>query len=94
MTAAASELVPRLGRMSDALERALQRHGPPRRPLTPAQRQALIRLFEGDIRLLESITGDDFSDWLAPCSASEAGGLVGARPAGQGQARNGQPQSF
>jgi hypothetical protein len=94
MTAAASALVPRLGGVSEALERALQRDGAPRRPLTLAQRQALIRRFEEDIRLLESVTGEDFSDWLEPCSGSEAGGLVGARPAGQSQARNGQPRTF
>jgi Sulfotransferase family len=94
MTAAASAALPRLGSVSDALERALQRDSPPRRPLTLGQRQTLIGRFEADIRLLESVTGGDFSDWLEPGSDAEAGGLVGARPAGQGQARNGQPRAF
>ncbi|MGH3125088.1 MAG: sulfotransferase family protein, partial [Streptosporangiaceae bacterium] len=73
----------------DHLERILQQDAAPRRPLTWAQRQALLPRFEADIRLLESVTGDDFSDWLAPRGAS--GGLVGARPTGQRQARNGRP---
>ena len=61
-------------------------------PLTWEQRQALIPRFEADIRLLEVITGEDFGDWLQP--RGDSGGLVGARPAGQRQARNGQPRSF
>jgi hypothetical protein len=74
------------------LERILQRDSPPRRPLTWAQRRALIPRFEADIRLLEVITGEDFSDWLQP--RGDSGGLVGARPAGQRQARNGRPREF
>ena len=37
--------------------------------------------------MLETVVGEDFSDWLAPRDRS--GGLVGARPAGKGQAKNG-----
>jgi hypothetical protein len=37
------------------------------------------------------ITGESFSDWLAP--RGDSGGLVGARPPGQRQARNGQPRT-
>ena len=51
------------------------------------QRRALLPAFEDDIRLLERVLGEDFGDWLAPRTRS--GGLVGARPAGQGQAKNG-----
>ena len=36
------------------------------------------------------MTGAYFGDWLRPRERS--GGLVGARPAGQSQARNGQPR--
>jgi hypothetical protein len=43
---------------------------------------------ENDIRLLEKVTEMDFSDWLRPRERS--GGLVGARPPGQRQARNGR----
>lgn len=92
--AAVSGLLP--GRLAagltDRLEHLLQADGAPRRPLTWEQRQALIPRFEPDIRLLEEITGQDFSDWLAPRGIS--GGLVGARPAGQRQARNGQPRRY
>ena len=49
----------------------------------------MLAYLEDDIRLLEKITGADFSDWAQPRNRS--GGLVGARPAGQYQARNGQP---
>ena len=52
------------------------------------QRRALLPAFEDDIRLLERVLGEDFGDWLAPRTRS--GGLVGARPAGQGQAKNGR----
>jgi hypothetical protein len=76
----------------DHLERILQQDAAPRRPLTWEQRQALLPHFEDDIRLLESILGEDFSDWLAP--RGDSGGLVGARPNGQRQARNGRPRSF
>jgi hypothetical protein len=76
----------------DHLERFLQQDAAPRKPLTWAERQALIPSFETDIKLLESVTGEDFSDWLGP--RGDSGGLVGARPAGQRQARNGQPRSF
>jgi hypothetical protein len=76
----------------DHLERILQQDAAPRKPLTWAERQALIPCFETDIRLLESVTGEDFSDWLGP--RGDSGGLVGARPSGQRQARNGQPRSF
>jgi hypothetical protein len=76
----------------DHLERILQQDAAPRRPLTWDQRQALLPHFEDDIRLLESILGEDFGDWLAP--RGDSGGLVGARPDGQRQARNGRPRSY
>jgi hypothetical protein len=79
-------------RLIDHLEQILQRDAAPRRPLTWEQRQALLPRFEADIRLLESLTGEDFSDWLAP--RGDSGGLVGARPSGQRQARNGQPRFY
>jgi hypothetical protein len=80
------------GVATDALEQNLQRDSPPRRSLTWAERRALIPRFEADIRLLESITGEDYSDWLQPRGAS--GGLVGTRPAGQSQAKNGRRRDF
>jgi hypothetical protein len=76
----------------DKLESSLQQGAAPRRPLTWEQRQALIPFFEADTRLLEDVTGDDFSRWLRPREYS--GGLVGARPAGQRQARNGRPREY
>jgi hypothetical protein len=78
--------------MTDSLERMLQRDSPPRQPLTWAERQALIPRFEADIARLEDITGESFTDWLQP--RGDSGGLVGARPAGQSQARNGKPREF
>jgi Sulfotransferase family len=71
------------------LERFLQRHSRERQPLSWEQRQALIPRFEADLELLEHVLGADFSDWRAPRDRS--GGLVGARPEGQTQARNGRP---
>jgi hypothetical protein len=79
-------------RLTDRLERSLQSGGQPRQPLTWEQRSALLPKFEADIHLLEALTGEDFSDWLAP--RGDSGGLVGARPAGQGQARNGRPRPY
>ena len=79
-------------RVIDRLERILQQDAAPRRPLTWEQRQAVLPYFEDDIRLLESVTGEDFSDWRAP--RGDSGGLVGARPTGQRQARNGRPRSY
>jgi hypothetical protein len=91
---AASAILP--GRTQAAvtglLQRRLQQDAPPRRPLTWEERQALIPRFEADIRLLEDITGEGFGDWLRP--RGDSGGLVGARPSGQRQARNGQPREF
>jgi hypothetical protein len=72
------------------LERVLQQEGGSRRPLTWRQRQALIPYFESDVRLLEQVTGEAFGDWLEP--RDDSGGLVGGRPAGQWQARNGRPR--
>jgi hypothetical protein len=71
------------------LEHVLQRSAPPRQPLTWDERELVLPYFEADIRLLERITGDDFSFWLRPRERS--GGMVGSRPTGQRQARNGQP---
>lgn len=78
--------------LNDRLEHLLQQDAAPRRPLTWEQRRALIPVFEADIRLLESVTGEDFSDWLLP--KDNSGGLVGARPTGQRQARNGRPRQY
>jgi Sulfotransferase family len=92
--AAAGRFLP--GQMAAAvtnpLERALQRGGRPRMPLSWEQRQALIPRFEADVRLLEDLTGEILTDWLLP--RDRAGGLVGARPAGHSQARNGRPRSL
>jgi hypothetical protein len=79
-------------RITDRLERSLQDGAQARQPLTWEQRRALIPLFEADVRLLESLAGEDFSDWLAP--RGDSGGLVGARPSGQRQARNGRPREY
>jgi len=92
VSTAISRVLPGAGGVTASLERVLQRDSPPRQPLTWDQRQTLIPSFEADIRLLEDITGEDFSDWLMP--RGDSGGLVGARPAGQRQARNGQPRTF
>jgi hypothetical protein len=77
--------------LTQPLERFLQRSAGGRQPLSWAQRQAVLPYFEDDIRLLERITEAYFGDWLQPRERS--GGLVGARPAGQTQARNGRPPS-
>jgi Sulfotransferase family len=74
-----------------SLERVLQQERRQREPLTWAERQAVLPQLDADIRLLENVTDRDFSDWLGPKLRS--GGLVGARPAGQRQARNGRPRS-
>jgi hypothetical protein len=76
----------------ERLEASLQQGAAPRRPLTWSERQALIPFFEADVRLLEDITGEDYSGWLQP--RPDSGGLVGARPAGQRQARNGRPREY
>lgn len=76
----------------DRLEVSLQEGAAPRRPLTWEQRQALLPYFEADMALLTEITGNDFSNWLQP--RPDSGGLVGARPAGQRQARNGRPREY
>jgi hypothetical protein len=78
--------------LTGRLERLLQADSRPRQPLTWEQRRALIPLIEDDVRRLELITGEGFGDWLRP--RDNTGGLVGARPAGQRQARNGQPRAF
>jgi len=71
------------------LERFLQRDARPRQPLTWHQRQQVLAYLDDDIPLLEKITNADFTDWQQPRHRS--GGLVGSRPPGQSQARNGQP---
>jgi hypothetical protein len=76
----------------DHLERILQQDAAPRQPLTWQERQAVLPYFEEDIRLLESVTGEDFRDWREP--RGDSGGLVGARPSGQRQARNGRPRAY
>jgi Sulfotransferase family len=75
--------------LTGPLERFLQRHSRERQPLSWEQRQEILPRFEPDIRLLERVLGEDFGDWLAPRQRS--GGMVGARPTGQAQARNGRP---
>jgi Sulfotransferase family len=74
--------------LTGPLERFLQRHSRERQPLNWQQRQELLPRFEADIELLQDVLGEDFRDWLRPRERS--GGMVGARPAGQGQARNGR----
>ncbi len=74
--------------LSSPLEHMLQRSAPPRQPLTQQERELVLPHFEADIRLLERITGEEFSSWLRPRERS--GGMVGSRPTGQRQARNGQ----
>jgi Sulfotransferase family len=69
------------------LERYLQRGRRERQPLSWDQRQALLPRFDDDVRLLGALLGEDFTDWLAPRDRS--GNMVGARQAGQGQAKNG-----
>src|ERR1700761_4596742 len=76
--------------LTGPLERYLQRHSRERQPLSWEQRQGLIPRFESDIRLLEQVLGESFQDWILPRERS--GGMVGGRPAGQGQARNGRPE--
>jgi hypothetical protein len=74
--------------LTQPLERFLQQNAGTRQPLSWEQRQAVLPYFEDDIRLLERITETYFGDWLQPRQRS--GGLVGARPTGQYQARNGR----
>ncbi len=69
------------------LERFLQRGRRERQPLGWEQRQALLPRFDEDVRLLGALLGEDFTDWLAP--RDRAGNMVGSRPAGQAQAKNG-----
>jgi Sulfotransferase family len=69
------------------LERFLQRGRRERQPLSWEQRQAILPKFTADIKLLETVLDEDFSDWLAPRDRS--GNMVGARPPGQAQAKNG-----
>jgi hypothetical protein len=69
------------------LERFLQRGRRERQPLSWQQREALLPKFTADIKKLETVLGEDFSDWLAPRDRS--GNMVGSRPAGQAQAKNG-----
>jgi hypothetical protein len=88
---AAGGLIPGLtaATLTGPLERFLQRHSRERQPLSWEQRQELIPRFESDIGLLEEVLGESFRDWIMPRERS--GGMVGSRPAGQGQARNGRP---
>jgi Sulfotransferase family len=69
------------------LERFLQRGRRERQPLGWEQRQAILPRFTADIKLLETVLDEDFSDWTAPRDRS--GNMVGARQAGQAQAKNG-----
>ncbi|GAA3567306.1 sulfotransferase [Nonomuraea rosea] len=71
------------------IENLLQHRGRSRRPLTWEQRRRLLPYFTEDILLLQEVTGEDFSDWLGPRTRS--GGLVGSRPPGRHQSRNGRP---
>jgi hypothetical protein len=74
--------------LTGPLERFLQRHARERQPLDWDQRQELLPRFETDIKLLEDLLGESFADWNQPRERS--GGMVGGRPAGQSQARNGR----
>ena len=74
--------------LTGPLERFLQRHSRERQPLGWEQRQELIPRFESDIERLEHVLGESFRDWIMPRERS--GGMVGSRPTGQGQARNGR----
>jgi hypothetical protein len=74
--------------LTGPLERYLQRHSRERQPLSWEQRQELIPRFESDIAKLEEVLGESFRDWILPRERS--GGMVGGRPTGQGQARNGR----
>ncbi|MEU4579110.1 sulfotransferase [Nonomuraea sp. NPDC023979] len=74
--------------LAGPVEGLLQRRGQARRPLEWEQRQRLIPCFADDIRLLQELTGDDYGDWLR--HRPRSGGLVGVRPPGQRQARNGR----
>jgi len=74
--------------LNGPFERFLQRHSRQRQPLDWDQRQELLPRFETDITLLEDILGESFADWIKPRERS--GGMVGGRPAGQGQAKNGR----
>ncbi len=78
--------------VTDPLMRVLQRDSRPRKPLSWEQREALIPWLEADVKLLEKITGENFGDWLLPRDRS--GGMVGARPIGHSQARNGLPRAL
>ncbi len=77
--------------LTHPLQRFLQRSAGRRQALSWEQRQAVLPYFEDDIRLPERITEAYFGDWLQPKARS--GGLVGARPTGQHQARNGRPRA-
>jgi Sulfotransferase family len=74
------------------LEQLLQRGAGERKPLTWQQRQAVLPYFENDVRLLEKVMEADFGDWLQQ-SRERSGGMVGSRPSGQTQARNGQARN-
>ena len=74
--------------LTGPLERFLQRHSRERQPLSWEQRQELLPSFETDLKLLEDILGESFADWSKPRQRS--GGMVGGRPTGQSQARNGR----
>jgi Sulfotransferase family len=93
IAAGAGDFLPRKAGTSlkDSLEHRLQRSAPPRQPLNWDEREQILPRFEADIRLLEQVTGDDFSFWLRPRERS--GGMVGSRPSGQRQARNGRPRA-
>ncbi|MGH3250220.1 MAG: sulfotransferase domain-containing protein [Trebonia sp.] len=77
--------------LTSRIERFLQRGNRKRQPLDWEQRNAMLPAFEQDIRLLQQVLGEDFSDWLAPRDRS--GNMVGARLPGHAQARNGQPRA-
>jgi len=50
--------------VSEPLVRGLQRGAGPRPRIAAEDRRLLLEGFEDDIRLLERLTGSDFSDWL------------------------------
>lgn len=54
----------------------LQHDGHPRRPLTTYERTRLMPYFADDIRLLERVSGNDYSDWLTITDASTERGAT------------------
>jgi Sulfotransferase domain len=71
-----------LGPANRFLSRHLQREQRVREPLTLEQREALLPHFTDDVLLLESLTGESFSDWL-DLDVDRFGGRAQLRPMGR-----------